>query len=156
MNTRLHPVAFGLLCFFSVNSFSLHAQERTPQKAVPQVPDANTPDANTIIDALATNSNESSIASLIAQYAADQRTLGQRFRIPLDPFGQAYRSNMLKSWESKLAAIDFGILDRDNQIDWLLLDVDECILQNAQSLHAIRIEKGNRPQATRCAAVFIA
>ncbi len=126
MNTRLRPVACGLLCFFNVTSFSLLAQERTPQKAVPQVSAANTSAAIApsiaIIDALATKSNESLIASLIAQYAADQRTLGQRFRIPLDPFGQAYRSNMLKSWESKLAAIDFGIQDRDNQIDWLLLD----------------------------------
>ncbi len=111
MNTRLRLFACGLLCFSNVTSSSLQAQERTLQKVVPQV-----------TDALATKSNESSIASLIVQYAADQRTLGQRFRIPLDPFGQAYRSNMLKSWESKLAAIDFGIQDRDNQIDWLLLD----------------------------------
>ncbi len=121
MNTRLRLVAFGLLCFSNATCSSLHAQERPLQKVVPQVPDANAPSI-AILDALATKSNESSIASLIAQYAADQRTLGQRFRIPLDPFGQAYRSNMLKSWESKLAAIDFETQDRDNQIDWLLLN----------------------------------
>ena len=71
---------------------------------------------------LATNSNEIAIASLISQYGADQKTLGQRFRIPLDHIGHEYRSNMIGSWEAKLAAIDFLKQNRDNQIDLLLLD----------------------------------
>ncbi len=121
MNIRLHLVACGLLSFSFVLTSSSWARERTLANVVPTVSVVPVPSGSNT-DTLATKSNESSIASLIAQYAADQRTLGQRFRIPLDPFGQVYRSNMLKSWESKLAAIDFGMQDRNNQIDWLLLD----------------------------------
>ena len=121
MNTRLRFLTCGLFSCSTVLSLSLLAQEQNVQNVAPPVSVAKaSTDSKT--DALATKSNESSIASFIEQYAADQRTLGQRFHIPLDPFGQAYRSNMLKSWESKLAAIDFGMLDRDNQMDWLLLD----------------------------------
>ena len=121
MNTRLRFLTCGLLSSFAVLSLSLRAQERNVQNVAPPVSVAKASTESTT-SALATKSNESSIASFIEQYAADQRTLGQRFHIPLDPFGQAYRSNMLKSWESKLAAIDFGMLDLDNQMDWLLLD----------------------------------
>ena len=71
---------------------------------------------------LATSSSDVTISLLIAQYSADQRTLNARFRIPLDHIGGEYRSNMLKNWNAKLDAIEFAKLDRDNQIDWLLLD----------------------------------
>jgi uncharacterized protein (DUF885 family) len=92
------------------------AQER----ATPNSPSQDT--AQKESPTLVTSSNETTISALIAQYAADQKTLGARFRIPLDHFGHEYRSQMLTGWEAKLAAIDFGKLDRDNQIDWLLLD----------------------------------
>lgn len=73
--------------------------------------------------ALATTSPaQESLASMIQQYAADQRTLSQRFRIPLDPIGKQFRSNMLQSWRERLAKVDFDKLDRDQQIDWLLLN----------------------------------
>ena len=57
-----------------------------------------------------------SIGALVSQYAADQKTLDHRFRLPLDKIGQEYRMKMLQSWQEKLAAIDFSQLDQDNQI----------------------------------------
>ena len=102
------------------------AQDKVAQKAIPPVSVAQGTDAKNSLSeiaiSLATNSNEIAIASLISQYAADQKTLGQRFRIPLDNIGNEYRSSMLVSWEAKLNAIDFSKQNRDNQIDWLLLD----------------------------------
>ena len=65
-----------------------------------------------------------SIGALVSQYAADQKTLDHRFRLPLDTIGQEYRMKMQQSWQEKLAAIDFSQLDQDNQIDWLLLDAE--------------------------------
>ena len=86
------------------------AQDRVAQKAIPPVSVAQGTDAKNSLSeiaiSLATNSNEIAIASLISQYAADQKTLGQRFRIPLDNIGNEYRSSMLVSWEAKLNAID--------------------------------------------------
>ena len=110
---------------------SAHAQEKkqpasgsqpnsNPQEVAPKAIDAAAIESKPVV--LATSSNDANIALLIAQYAADQRTLGARFRIPLDHIGAEFRTNMLKSWKSKLDAIDFAKLDRDNQIDWLLLD----------------------------------
>ena len=123
MKTRLCLIACGLLGLGAelIVLPSSQAQEKALQNAAPQdaVPTKTKEDTAVV---LATRSNDSAIASLISQYAADQKTLGQRFRIPLDHIGQEYRSNMLASWETKLAAIDFAKLDRDNQIDWLLLD----------------------------------
>ena len=71
---------------------------------------------------LATPSGDKLIAPLISQYAADQKTLNQRFRIPLDHVGQRFRAGMQTGWQTKLEAIDFPSLDRDNQIDWLMLN----------------------------------
>jgi len=125
---KLLLVALGL--FLSLHS--AQAQEKkqspsgsqtkssTPQEAAPKTTDTATTESKPIV--LATASNDATIALLIAQYSADQRTLGSRFRIPLDHIGSEFRSNMLKSWNVKLDAIDFSKLDRDNQIDWLLLD----------------------------------
>jgi uncharacterized protein (DUF885 family) len=119
MKTRLCLLACGLLGLRAelIVLPSACAQEKALQSAA--IP-AKTQEDKAVF--LATSSNESAIASLISQYAADQKTLGQRFRIPLDHIGHEYRSNMLASWETKLAAVDFTKLDRDNQIDWLLLD----------------------------------
>ncbi len=118
MKNRSYFVAAGVLAFFigtAVLPAGL-AQEKAVPKVVSEVgsPKASPP--------VATNSNEMTIAWLISQYAADQKTLAARFRIPLDPFGQEYRNQMLAGWDAKLASIDFDKLDRDNQIDWLLLD----------------------------------
>ena len=132
MTTRSCFFANGLLSLSAVIVFlpASLAQERARQTSRPPAPvtqDAvalSTPAKNSegVAVSLATSSNDVMIASLISQYAADLKTLGQRFRIPLDPIRQEFRSNMLKSWAEKLAAIDFAKLDRDNQIDWLLLD----------------------------------
>lgn len=120
-------VALGFLTSLQ----SAHAQDKkqpasgsqpksNPQEAAPKAVDAAAAESKPAV--LATSSNDANIALLIAQYSADQRTLGARFRIPLDHIGGEFRSNMLKSWKGKLDAIDFAKLDRDNQIDWLLLD----------------------------------
>ena len=121
-------VALGLLTSLP----SAHAQEKKPPANASQprssnpleVPSKKVGEAATENKpvVLATSSSDANIALLIAQYSADQRTLGARFRIPLDQIGGEFRSNMLKSWKAKLDAIDFAKLDRDNQIDWLLLD----------------------------------
>ena len=122
MKNYLRFAAFGLLCgpFLSHPLPSVLAQEKAIQReASPNDSDKSLSDRS--MAALATKSIDSAIAVLISQYAADQKTLGQRFRIPLDPIGSDFRSSMFKSWESKLSVIDFDKLDRDNQIDWLLL-----------------------------------
>ncbi len=126
MKTRLCLIACGLLGLLGLRAElvvlpSSHAQEKALQNAAPEVSVPKKIQEDKAVF-LATRSNDHAISSLISQYAADQKTLGQRFRIPLDHVGQEYRSNMLTSWESKLSGIDFAKLDRDNQIDWLLLD----------------------------------
>ena len=115
MKIQLRFVAWGwfCLCVQLALSSGSHAQEK-PGAAIEVKEKAAVP--------LATSSNEPTVASLISQYAADQKTLAARFRIPLDHIGQEYRSNMNSSWVAKLAALDFGKLDRDNQIDWLMLN----------------------------------
>jgi uncharacterized protein (DUF885 family) len=126
MTTRLRLLGCGLLCLAPslpmVRSQDSTLQNPSPpgQLAASQSSDAKGPVENSA--ALATKSSGNAISQLISQYAADQKTLGQRFRIPLDHIGQEYRTKMIQSWESKLASIDFEKLDRDNQIDWLLLD----------------------------------
>lgn len=121
MKFQLRLVAWGLFCIgsFPVASSVCFGQEKKePTSAVPSSKEVKA--AEPIV--LATRSNDTSISSLISQYGADQKTLSARFRIPLDPIGQEYRRSMLSSWEAKLAAIPFEKLDRDNQIDWLMLD----------------------------------
>ena len=118
MKNRLRCVAPRLL--FLLAGFGVLPAVLAQEKAIPNGPSRDTPQKDS--PTLVTNSSETTISALITQYAADQKTLGARFRIPLDHFGQEYRSQMLTGWDGKLAAIDFGKLDRDNQIDWLLLD----------------------------------
>ena len=118
MKNRLRFFVCWLVCLFAgvVGLNAVQAQENAaPTSGSQSAAKKDSPP-------LATNSSEMTIAWLISQYAADQKTLGARFRIPLDHFGQEYRSQMLTGWDAKLAAIDFGKLDRDNQIDWLLLN----------------------------------
>lgn len=65
---------------------------------------------------------EASIPSMILQYQADQKTLSQRFRLPIDPIGIEYKTKILEAWDRKLALIDFSKLPYDDQIDWLMLN----------------------------------
>ena len=123
MKLRFRLAACGLAYVASLPNLTpcCVAQEKTPPKTTAQADATRAPKEKTPV-ILATNSNEPSIAALIEQYSADQRTIGARFRIPLDKIGLEFRSNMFASWESKLSAIEFGKLDRDNQIDWLMLN----------------------------------
>jgi len=132
-------VTLGLLAFFQASPGK--AQEATTTQA-PSATDGNSPtrtssqfnsqnaknrqatDGENTSIATISNSADGPVASLISQYAADQKTLEQRFRIPLDAVGQEYGSKMLESWRDKLAAIDFSKLVRDDQIDWLLLNAE--------------------------------
>jgi uncharacterized protein (DUF885 family) len=68
-----------------------------------------------------TESRSISVASWIQQFQADTKTLQQRFRIPLDPASQEYRTKLLADWAARLDSINFEALDPDNRIDWLLL-----------------------------------
>jgi len=145
MNLQILPiVALGLFLSFP----STQAQEKKqpptgsqlksglPQEVAPKATDAPKTESKPVV--LATASNDSTIALLIAQYSADQRTLGSRFRIPMDHIGSEFRRIMIKSWNEKLDAIDFAKLDRDNQIDWLLLDSK---LQHDQDMLERRTER---------------
>lgn len=68
-----------------------------------------------------TSPGDGSMANWISQYRADERTLNQRFRLPIDSFGNEFRSKMLEGWLQKLDQVTFDKLDNDNQIDWLML-----------------------------------
>ncbi len=123
MKIVLRNVVWGALCLSAQLVYfpACSAQEGTLQNAATKT-DGPIEATKKSLNLLATPSSESTIALLISQYAADQKTLGARFRIPLDHIGKEYRNNMLSSWEAKLGSVDFEKLDRDNQIDWLLLD----------------------------------
>ncbi len=129
MKIQLRIVAWGLFCLCAQPIFSricfaqeksLGQEKKTPSGALQTAAAKDPKEKGPVV--LATLSNDPAMGALISQYSADQRTVTARFRIPLDPIGQEYRSKMLASWDSKLAAIAFEKLDKDNQIDWLMLD----------------------------------
>lgn len=117
----------------------------TVQSLSAQQPEKAAEGGSQLPTALATTSPvQESLASMIQQYAADQRTLSQRFRIPMDPIGKQFRENMLQSWRDRLAKIDFDKLDRDQQIDWLLLNTQ---VQHAAELAHRREVRMNEAEA---------
>ncbi|MEQ1824416.1 MAG: DUF885 family protein [Pirellula sp.] len=90
--------------------------------------------------ALATLSKMDAMAIWIAQYQADQKTLNQRFRVPLDSVGLDFRSKLLDGWNEKIDKLEFSKLDPDNQIDWLLLKSE---VQHDRNLLDRRSERNN-------------
>lgn len=113
MRSTLRLAIIGSLCFLPC---SMTSQFSVAQDAV-----ANAPAEPKPVE-LATVSPGTSIAPLITQYSADQRTLDHRFRLPLDTIGQEYRTKMLQNWADKLKSTNFAGLSQDDQIDWLLLN----------------------------------
>jgi hypothetical protein len=61
------------------------------------------------------------LPSWIAQYSADQKTVQQRFRIPLDPIATDFQKQMLTNWKSQLGGYDFKSMAYDDQLDYLML-----------------------------------
>ncbi len=57
----------------------------------------------------------------IRQFEADERTLARRYPTPLEANATKLRRETLDSWKVKLDECEFEKLDRDNQIDYLLL-----------------------------------
>jgi uncharacterized protein (DUF885 family) len=76
------------------------------------------------------------ISSLVLQYQADQKTLGHRFRLSIDPIGMEYKIKMLEAWGQKLDEIDFAKLPYDDQIDWLMLRSE---VRHDSELHANQV-----------------
>jgi len=122
---KLSLLGLALCAATPFSDASARAQDRVQPNAVSLAENGKdvSPKDNLSIATLSPSSGFS-IGALVSQYAADQKTLDHRFRLPLDTIGQEYRMKMLQSWQEKLAAIDFSQLDQDNQIDWLLLDAE--------------------------------
>jgi uncharacterized protein (DUF885 family) len=78
------------------------------------------------------------IQTLIEQYAADEKTLDNRFQIPLDQAANRTRALVLDEWRKKLHAIEFANLDRVNQIDYLLLRTEIDYMIEKRQLDTVR------------------
>jgi len=57
----------------------------------------------------------------IRQFEADEKTFAHRFRTPLDEAAHQRQLDVRRDWKFRLEHLDFDALDRDNQIDYLLL-----------------------------------
>lgn len=62
-----------------------------------------------------------SISAWIEQYSADLKTLGHRFRIPLDEEAFERGQQVATKWVHELQNVDFDALDRVAQTDFILL-----------------------------------
>jgi hypothetical protein len=49
------------------------------------------------------------ISSFILQYQADQKTLGQRFRLSIDPVGMDYKTKMLEAWDRIIFSLNYQL-----------------------------------------------
>jgi uncharacterized protein (DUF885 family) len=67
------------------------------------------------------SSNLQSVRQCIERYLADVGTIEHRYRVPLDEEAFSQRQTVLRQWLDRLGEFDFANLDRDSQIDFLLL-----------------------------------
>jgi uncharacterized protein (DUF885 family) len=84
------------------------------------------------------------ISIWIEQFAADTRTLQDRFRIPGDPARQEVQRLLHEQWLNRLEEVDFAKLTRDQQVDYLLLKNE---LIHRQKMDAIEWQKQQRASA---------
>ncbi|GAB5404925.1 MAG: DUF885 family protein [Aureliella sp.] len=70
---------------------------------------------------LATLTSAQDVSVWIRQFEADERTLARRYPTPLERYATELRKETLAGWKRKLDGCKFDQLDRDNQIDYLLL-----------------------------------
>jgi hypothetical protein len=81
------------------------------------------------------------ISIWIEQFAADARTLQDRFRTPGDPARQEVQRLLQEQWLNRLEEVEFGALTRDQQVDYLLLKNE---LIHRQKMDAIEWQKQQR------------
>ncbi len=61
------------------------------------------------------------VQQYIEQFVADVKTLDYRYRVPLDEEHAQRRADHFETWLGRLKALQFEKLDRDAQIDYILL-----------------------------------
>ncbi|MFO0066882.1 MAG: DUF885 family protein [Pirellulaceae bacterium] len=81
------------------------------------------------------------ISIWIEHFAADARTLQDRFRTPGDPARQEVQRLLQEQWLNRLEEVEFGALTRDQQVDYLLLKNE---LIHRQKMDAIEWQKQQR------------
>lgn len=64
---------------------------------------------------------EPTVQDWVQQYAADIKTLDERYRVPLDADAQRLRESVTQDWLQRLTSESFDQLDRVSQVDYLLL-----------------------------------
>lgn len=64
----------------------------------------------------------SSLRDLLERYEADRRSVDFRYRVPMSERAYERRARFRDEWRAELDAVAFESLDRDAQIDWLLLN----------------------------------
>ena len=78
-------------------------------------------------EAITTNSNvegdptSSLMRDWIERFSADLSTLAYRFQVPLDPQAAETRQELVNQWLARLDGVDFESLDRQSQVDFVLL-----------------------------------
>lgn len=77
----------------------------------------------------------------IEQYSADVKSLEHRYRVPLDEEAIRYQLRIVDQWLKKLKVCDFAGLERDDQLDYLLLRSElEYQRERIQREHALEME----------------
>lgn len=64
---------------------------------------------------------ESSLRVAVVRYTEDIEAVGRRYPVPYSPARIARLRKLHEGWQQQLAALDFGSLDREAQIDYLAL-----------------------------------
>ncbi len=81
------------------------------------------------------------LPAMISEFAADLRTVQDRFRVPLDPQVTEVNRNLLNEWENRLTAFPFDSLTREHQVDFLLLRNEITFRKTKLELEAARDEQ---------------
>lgn len=79
-------------------------------------------------------------------YAADQRTLARRFRMPLDPIADAFRDQAGSDWLARIDALDWDSISQDDAID--------CTALRSEIVHDSR-ERNHRNTRQRSALELV-